>query len=530
MTTDDMLTELELLVEVQARERYKGQLYLLPPPMPLARFVREAWPIVESSRYVHGWHIDAICQHLEALFQRRIRNLLINVPPRSTKSLTLIMFEAWAWTFVPSTRFLCASYSGDLSIFHAKLFLQLVQSDWYQQTFGIRWNTYCAPWELVGGARVPAEFVRNTAGGYRLATSVGAKATGFGGEILIGDDLHDINEDFSTSRADILHAVDWWQGVMSSRLNDATTGCRVVVGQRVAEDDVYGAVTKTGHYDVLCIPAQYDPDGPIPASKTVLKWKDPRTTPGESMCAARLSPTFLAEQRANLGHRYHALYQQSPQSAEDVLFRVEDWRYYEKMPPMDYFDIIVQSWDMALKDKSTSSYVAGHLWGKKDACMVLLDRVFEHADFPKTLRLFKDFCDKWPGPYPKLIEDKANGTPLYQMMRSKVPGIRAIDPSAHGGKVRRAQVVAPIQRARQAWLPAPTLCPWVVDYVERMRRFSADPSGDNDDTDATSQAWRMLGLPQAATDEDAIALQRRRQIEALKRQRTQRERVGEVYV
>src|SRR6266700_1445459 len=74
----------------------------------LREFVQQAWPVLEPTTvFVPGWHLDAICEHLEAITFGQIRNLLITVPPRHMKSLAVSIFWlCWEWIRWPERRWL----------------------------------------------------------------------------------------------------------------------------------------------------------------------------------------------------------------------------------------------------------------------------------------------------------------------------------------------------------------------------------------------------------------------------------------
>ncbi len=84
----------------------------------LAEFVRQAWHIIEpTTPLLWNWHLDAICEHLEAVANADLFRLIVNLPPRSGKSLvTSVLWPAWVWTRQASTRWLCASYSASLAV------------------------------------------------------------------------------------------------------------------------------------------------------------------------------------------------------------------------------------------------------------------------------------------------------------------------------------------------------------------------------------------------------------------------------
>ncbi len=145
----------------------------------LSEYIRQAWHIVEpGNRYVPGWHIDAICEHLEAATRGEIRNLIINIPPRHMKSLiTCVFWPTWLWTSRPETRWLFSSYGENLSIRDSIKCRRIIQSNWYQKNWG---DTF----QLTGDQNSKTRF-ENDKTGYRLATGVGGLGTGDGGDFLV---------------------------------------------------------------------------------------------------------------------------------------------------------------------------------------------------------------------------------------------------------------------------------------------------------------------------------------------------------
>src|SRR3990172_7806430 len=144
----------------------------------LSAYLRWIWPLVEpATSLVWGWHLDAICNHLEALSLGQIRNLLITIPPRHTKSLLCsVAFPTWEWATQPHTRFLFASYAYDLALEHAVLSRRVIESRKYQEAFGQGFT-------LVSDQNVKS-YYENDKRGYRISTSVGGSGTGRGGGTL----------------------------------------------------------------------------------------------------------------------------------------------------------------------------------------------------------------------------------------------------------------------------------------------------------------------------------------------------------
>ena len=499
---------------------------------PLYSFLREAWVHIEPHDFQDGWHIEAECLHLEAVTESAaanpnspypvIRNLLMNVPPRTSKSLTATVFwPAWVWITWPAAQFLCTSYSSDLSMRDAVKCRQLMMSEWYQERWGDQWR-------LTTDQNLKSYYANNK-GGYRISTSVTGKATGFGGDFIIGDDLHETTEDLSTTRAEIETAKGHWLTSIPSRVTNPASTCKVLIGQRVADDDVSQAVLDLDledeyRYVHLNIPMEYESDD---HNSTVL-WSDPRTEDGEVIDPIRFPSGYIAEQKAALGHRWFAQYQQKPTVDSETLFPEDKWRYFDTWPDVDWFDLLVQSWDFRTSEqeqdekKHQRSWVAGHLWALKGsgaaARVFLLDRFIKQVGFADSCQAVRDMSAKWPGAYSKLIEQQSNGPAVYATVRSKVFGVRLVPVGGkHGGKYARAAAVSLIQAEGRAWLPSFDLAPWVKDYVRYMRRFPAKP---NDDGDATSQAWHELcpppPMPNTAQEErerrQALEVQIRRRI------------------
>lgn len=475
-------------------------------------FVKAAWHTVEPGvPYVHGWHIDAICDHLQATADGDIRKLGINISPRSSKStICSIMFPAWVWCRekcyphnLPGAarKFLYSSFDLRLSLRDSRKCRMLIGSRWYQKQWGNRVKIQTGK----SGQDAKVRF-DNDQMGYRIATAVDAGTTGDGGDVLVYDDLNDVKQ--MNSDAYIEEVIYFHEQVMASRLNDAKTGVRISIQQRSHERDITGHIlAKEKGWEWLVIPMEYE--GP---SKyvTSLGWTDPRTKMGELMCSERLGPVEIEETKTRMGAAgYAGQYQQRPSPVEGSLFKREAWCFWNprgvvtgpveiripgrevvKIEPVELpvaFEQTLHSWDFAFKDLNDSDYVAGHRWGRVGANTFLLNRRHGHMDFPKSLAAVRAFSAEFPDGA-KLIEDKANGPAIIQTLRNEVPGLIAVTPD--GGKKARANAVAPYQASRNVYLPNPNLFPWVWEFIEETANFPRVTH--DDDTDAMTQALRVL--------------------------------------
>src|ERR1700722_3837240 len=191
-------------------------------------FVHKAFAtLCVGQRYINTWHIEAIALQLERVRRGEIRRLIINMPPRSLKSImTSVAFPAFLLGHDPTQRIICVSYSGDLAKKHANDFRALVEALWYRNLF---------PGARIGRKDSETE-IELTARGFRLATSVGGTLTGRGAQLLVIDDP--LKPDDATSEAKRNAANEWFRTTLMSRLDDKRTGSIVIVMQRVHMDDL----------------------------------------------------------------------------------------------------------------------------------------------------------------------------------------------------------------------------------------------------------------------------------------------------
>jgi predicted phage terminase large subunit-like protein len=186
-----------------------------------------------------------------------------------------------------------------------------------------------------------------------------------------------------------------------------------------------------------------------------------------------------------------------------------EWhRYFDRPVDAPYqVEEQIQSWDCAFKDLDTSDYVVGQAWARVGSSFLLADQVRARMDCPGTLKAVRELSRKWPRTYAKLIEDKANGSAVIQMLGRELPGLLPVNPE--GGKSARAAAVSPLIEAGNVYLPHPLCAPWVNDFIEECAAF---PNGAHDDQDAMTQAlirWNQL------PDETVVYLHEPYQISAI---------------
>jgi len=447
----------------------------------LSEYIKQAWPIIEPGvDYMHNWHIDAISEHLEAVNLGQISRLLINVPPRYMKSIAVtVKWPTWTWTKNAYKRFISLSYSATLSKKHNINRRDIILSPWYQERWGDQFS-------LKDDKNTQMNF-ENTKTGFMFATSIGGTLTGEGGDYIIVDDPH--NPQQAQSKAERESAIEFFRTTLPTRLNNKKTGAIIVVMQRLHEMDVSGHCLKNEEgYTHLCLPgiAEKRTIITMPISlREIIREKDDLLWP------EREGKKEIAQMKRSLGsYGFAGQYQQTPSPEDGNILNRTWWKYY-KVLPSEPFDEIVQSWDCAFKDLKTSDYVVGQVWGRLGARFYLLDQVRGKMGISATMQAIRNMSAKWPKATAKLVEDKANGTAVIELLQREIPGLIPIEPE--GGKIVRAQAISYLVEAGNVYLPDPEIASWINDFVEEAAMF---PNGENDDqVDCCSQALNRLMTP-----------------------------------
>lgn len=504
----------------------------------LIEFLKGGWKYIDPAPYVGGWHLEAIAEHLQAVADGHIRRLIINVPPRSSKSsLVSVAWPAWVWAQEdgnslsgPHVQFLFASYAQSLGLRDSVKTRRLIESPWYQERWG---NSF----SLTGDQNTKIRF-ENNQGGYRLATSVGGALTGEGGSIIVVDDPINANEALSDAVRE--STLSWWDESMSTRLNDPKTGAYVVIMQRLHEQDLTGHILANNHDEWvhLCLPMRYESDRHC---TTVIGWEDPRTEDGELLCPNRFGePEVVSLERALQAYGTAGQLQQRPSPRGGGIFKTDWWQSWEapdgNFPGTLTFKIA--SLDPAYTEKEENDPSGFSVWGVFEdkngnpAIMLLCawrKRLDLHGPYQDRRRNETNsaFRQRTAGDWglvewvahecrrlkvdKLLIESKASGLSVAQELRRLYAnddwGVELVNPK--GDKVARAYAVQHLFSEGLIW--APIYVPekneqtgkieffnrraWVETIIDEAASF---PKGRYDDlVDSMTQALsylRKIGL------------------------------------
>lgn len=435
----------------------------------LCSFIERTAEIVSpGAAYQPNWHVDAIAASLTECLAGRCPRLIITMPPRCLKSVSVsVAFPAFVLGRDPTKRIIAASYSNDLSGKHSRDCRILMQSAQYRSLFP---GTQIDPRK-----NTELEFA-TTRGGSRLSTSVGGTLTGRGGDILIGDDL--LKAADASSAAARKSTNEWLRSTFMTRLDDKLNGIMILVMHRLHVEDPVGVLLDTGEWSHLNLPAiaEYDQEIPLTFGRTH------RRRAGDVLHPLRESRAVLEQMRRDMGTaNFEAQYQQNPVPAGGGMIKTAWFATYVQPPAQEAGDLIVISWDTAMKSHELADFSVALVFRVRKGVSYLLEVVRERLEYPDLRRRALQLAQRYPGST-TLVEDQGSGTGLAQELRRD--GVRTVPIKPIGDKVMRMRLQLAAIEGGLVHLPAGA--PWREDFLQETAAF---PNGAHDDqVDALSQA------------------------------------------
>ena len=415
-----------------------------------------------------NWHIRAIAYQLDRIRRGEINRLIINMPPRHLKSITVsVAFPAFVLGHDPRQRIFSISYGSELSLKHARDFRSIVEAPWYARTFsGMRLS------------RSLDEEATTTLKGFRKATSVGGVLTGLGGNMIILDDPQKPVDAQSKIRRDSLN--QWFSNTLMSRLDNKETGAIIVVTQRVHMDDLSGHLMGgAGDWEILSLPAIAETDERVPIGNDEFHYRHA----GTALHPEHESLETLRGLQKDLGtYDFGAQYQQSPIPEGGAMIKREWLRFYDEAPERTPKTKVIQSWDIAAKNGLNNDYSVCTTWYVHDKNFYLIDRARGRFEYPELKRTAMALAERYK-PTAVLIEDASAGISLAQDMRAE--GRFRIKPvPVEHDKVTRLYVQA--AKFEGGLVNLPKNAPYIDDLLAELLAF---PHGKHDDqVDSISQA------------------------------------------
>ena len=437
-------------------------------------FVRSMWP-----EFITGRHHKIISEKLERVAKGELKRLIINMPPRHTKSeFASYLFPAWMIGKNPAMKIIQATHTTELAVGFGRKVKNLLERDEYLEIFP---DAKLAVDSKASGRGDTAR------GGMYYAVGVGSNLAGRGADLCIIDDPH--SEQTAMSNTGFDDAWDWYTGGPRQRLRPG--GAIIVVMTRWSEKDLTGQLTRSMARD------------PLADQWEIVEF--PMELPSGDACWPEYwSKEDLTAVKASIPvSKWNAQYQQNPTGDETSILKREWWNLWEKkqVPALEY---VIQSYDTAFTKKETADFSAITTWGvfypneSGTPNLILLDSQKGRWDFPELKQVAFDLYKFWD-PETVIIEAKATGVPLTHELRSMGIPVVNFTPSRGNDKVSRVHSVAPLFESGMIWAPETT---WAEELIEECAAF---PNGEYDDlVDSTTQAlmrYRQGNFVQLPSDD-----------------------------
>jgi phage terminase large subunit-like protein len=356
---------LDLSGDEREREKYEAS---------LIAFFRRAWREIDPAPYEHNWHFDVAAEQLEALAAGRIRDLIVNLPPRMGKSnLISVIWPAWIWCQPPERKaplmgphvsFLCVSYGHDLAEVLATKSRRLIMGEWYQRLWGKRVQ--------IRDDQASRNDFGNTAGGERISNSIIGGILGRGGAVQIIDDPHKLDEvESELERERTIRSI---REGLSTRVTDPRISARVLTMQRVHQGDATNYALENWRRDLthICLPMRFESDRAC--------FCDLRQVDGQLLWPAMWSRDRVAQLEVELGdYGFAGQLQQRPTPRGGGIIGQDDWKIWpEWVPNPDDLTIlpdgrmyvplpevshVILSLDTNLSEKTSADWTACTIWG-----------------------------------------------------------------------------------------------------------------------------------------------------------------------
>lgn len=452
-------------------------------------FVKYVWPT-----FINGRHHEKMAKAFEAVVKGEIKRLIINMPPRHTKSeFASYLLPAWFLGLMPEKKIIQTSHTSELAVGFGRKVRNLVDSDRYKDLFpGVA---------LQADSKAAGRWSTNKSGEY-FAIGVGGAVTGKGADLLIIDDPHSEQEaKLAETNPEIYDKTyEWYTSGPRQRLQPG--GAIVVVQTRWSKKDLTGQVLKAAamregeQWEVIEFPAI------LPS--------------GDPLWPAFWSLEELEALRNELPvSKWQAQYMQAPTSDVSAIIKREWWKLWldDRPPPCEF---LIQSWDTAFLKTERSDYSACTTWGVfyqdgddglPQSNIILLNSFKKRMEFPELkLKAYQEY-KQWE-PDAVIVEAKAAGSPLIFELRHMGIPVQEFTPSRGNDKIARLNAVADLFASGKVWVPETR---WAEELMEEVASF---PSGEHDDmVDSMSQAllrYRKGGFIRLESDEQDPERQRRR--------------------
>lgn len=428
-------------------------------------FFQYFWDTIVPDPLVLNWHIKYLCNELQKIgfrLQKREKNpydLVINIPPGTTKStIVTIMWPAWLWLIDPTLRGINTSYSGDVAMEHAVKSRDVLKSAKFQELY---------PDHIIFKIDQDNKSrYENTAGGSRACTGTGGRITSKHAHFIIEDDP--LSPKQAVSETMLKTANDFSVRTLSTRKVDKKVSTRILVMQRLHEDDPAGRKLQQSNVKHICLPAEITELENVQPKELEKNYIDGLLDP------SRMDKEVLNNFREELGSaEYAGQFLQSPRAAEGNILKREWWRFYDVLPDIK-IQRIIQSYDTAFKKADHNDFCAVTTWYEFPNGFYLVDLWHKKVNYPELKVQAHILGNEWR-PHIVLIPDTDAGQALIPELarESKLP-VYAV--AVTKDKISNAMTASPTIEAGKVFLP--NTAAWKNIFLEQMSGF---PNVKHDD-------------------------------------------------
>jgi predicted phage terminase large subunit-like protein len=430
-------------------------------------FIQKAFGILMPNAALQmNFHIEALAFHLELVRLGIIKRLIINIPPRSLKSIvTSVAFPAFVLGHDPTKNLVMISYNFDLAVKHHNDCRAIMKSPHYQRIFPLRRFVKDTESEIV-----------TAQGGFRFATSIDGTLMGRGGDIFVIDDPLSWMDALSDVRRD--HGNRWFNESFPMRLNNRQTGAIVLVMQRLNINDLAGMLERSPEpWTVLKLSAIAERDEVIRigADKYHIRHA------GEVLHPEREPLSVLEPIRSRSPELFAAQFQQNPLPPAGSVIKREWLRYYDRLPDRTASSLIIQSWDTASKTGETNDWSVCTTWLIQERKYYLIHVLRERLDYPQLKKRAIEHARAYNA-QKIYIEDTGVGTGLIREMKATVLTVIAVRPE----RDKKTRMSIQSAKFESGLVFLPRQASWLADYLAELLAFSHVTYDDQ--VDSTSQA------------------------------------------
>ena len=438
-----------------------------------------------------------MAQAFERVARGEIKRLIINMPPRHTKSeFASYLLPAWFLGKYPHKKVIQTSHTAELAVGFGRKVRNLVDQDIYKEIF--------PGMGLQADSKAAGRWATNQGGDY-FAIGVGGAVTGKGADLLIIDDPHSEQEAALAETSPEIYdkTYEWYTSGPRQRLQPG--GSIIVVATRWSKKDLTGQVLRAAaqrsgeEWEVIEFPAI------LPSGKPL--W--PEFWPLEELEALR---------RELPNSKWMAQYQQNPTSEGAAIVKRDWWKIWEKEDPPSC-EFTLMAWDTAFEKNNRADYSACTHWGvfyQEDdngvmqANIILLNAFRDRMEFPELKRVVLEHYKEWE-PDSIIIEKKASGAPLIYELRAMGIPAQEFTPTRGNDKIARLNAVSDLFASGRVWTPNKH---WADEVIDEVASF---PAGEHDDyVDSVSLAlmrFRKGGFIRTILDEEDEPRQFKRRFE-----------------